>query len=119
MRHWAFLSAGGCTVKFSKKEHLLVFRHDFNGPVKQQRGDKIWSLVSPVVFDKREYYKLKMNLSDPLFKGLNEEFKGVYGHDWNGEYLVPCFNVQFSEEEESLRSEREQAMAQWGKDGDL
>lgn len=105
-------------MKFSKKEHLLVFRHDFNGPVKQKRGDMVWSQVAPVVFDHREYYKLKMKPVDPLFEGLNEEFREVYGEAWNGEYLVPCFNVQFSEEEESLRAEREQAVAQWRKDGD-
>lgn len=104
-------------MKYSKREYLLEFRRDFKGPVHQKRGDKIWSCVASMVYDHREYFGLKMNVMDPSFAQLNEEFKSVYGIDWNGEYLVPCFNVRFSEEEESLRAEREQAVAQWGKNG--
>jgi hypothetical protein len=89
------------------REYLLEWRKAFKGPIHYEKGDLVWSKVRSKVVDRMEFFILEIQKNHPEFPRLNEEFKDVHDNDWNGEYLVPCSYVRFSDREEELRPARE------------
>ena len=77
------------------KQHRLVWRKSFRGPIPYRKGDTCWSTVRSKVADGIEFFILNVPRDHRDFDGLNEEFKAIHNKDWDGDYLVPCKFVQF------------------------
>lgn len=100
---------------FSKKEHLLLFRKSYNGPLIFDKGDLFWSKVSCKVENFTEYFVLCLDEYHPSYKKLAKEYKKIYLEDWDGTFLIPCNYVVFADTdlENERRVEREGQLAEW------
>lgn len=103
----------------SRREHLLEFRADFQGPISFKMGATLWSTVRSHVADFREYYIVKVHPWHPGYDKAEVLYKEHTGQvEWNGEFVVPCSFVRFSEEEHSLRERHEaelrKKIEEWG-----
>jgi hypothetical protein len=101
--------------KFSKKEHLLVFRKKFEGPIHFSKGDQFWSKVSSMVNNGTEYFTLLLDESHPDYKKIAKEFSDIYLEDWDGTFNIPCNYLQFADQEveDSQREIRNAQLKQW------
>jgi hypothetical protein len=81
----------------SLKQHQLVWRKNFRGPVPFKRGETCFSTVRSKVAQGVEFFILNIPKDHEEFETLNEEFKVIHNKDWDGDYLVPCQFVQFAE----------------------
>jgi len=92
----------------SKREHLLEFRADFQGPVRFKMGDTLWTRVESRVQDRREYFLVQVKPTHSGFADASEAYSQIYdGQEWDGRFVIPCSFVRFSEQEEELRTARE------------
>lgn len=92
----------------SKREHLLEFRADFEGPIRFKRGDTLWTKVQSRVVQLREFFQVQVLPGHPGYEQAAEAYGEAFPDNgqWDGRFVIPCSFVRFSEKEEELRLKR-------------
>lgn len=102
---------------YSKKEHLMVFRRSYKGPLNFEKGDQMWSKIRSTQKNNTECFIFVLNKYHPDFDRLAHDYKLMYEEEWDGSFVIPCGYVQFSENEleAKLRPQWEETKQKWKK----
>ena len=100
---------------FSKREHLMVFRKPYKGPIEFSKGEMFWTKVRSCRREDLECFVFLLDEHHPEFSKLAERYSEMYDQDWDGTFIIPCAFVEFAdqESEDAQRPSREKVLKMW------
>lgn len=104
---------------FSKREHLMVFRKAYKGPIEFDKGEMFWTRVGSCRRDDLECFVFRLDEVHPEYGKLADRYSELYDQPWDGTFVIPCALVEFAdkEAEDAQRPSRDKVLKMWRREG--